>query len=80
MDALTSVVLLAVRQGAGIGELSSATIARRLTLEHALVRRACAELNARGFIDARPAGGASPALKVRPKSQDAATGEDAISD
>ncbi|WFF40707.1 hypothetical protein EVC62_03880 [Salinicola endophyticus] len=45
--------------------LSSAQLSRHLGIEHALVRRAAAELEAAGWIDTQARGGASPALWLR---------------
>ncbi|MFG6667745.1 MarR family transcriptional regulator [Halomonas sp. HNIBRBA4712] len=64
LDGLSALVLLALDEQNEAG-LSSARLARRLGIEHALVRRALAELEALGWVALSPAGGASPALRVR---------------
>ncbi|WP_110670478.1 MarR family transcriptional regulator [Salinicola halophilus] len=65
LDPLAGVVWLALRDvGDSPRGLTTAQLSRRLEVEHALVRRAAAELEALGWIDSRPAGGASPALRL----------------
>ena len=66
LDPLAVLVLLAVRQSDAAREsgVSTALMSRRLGIEHALIRRAAAELEAGGWVTATPAGGASPALRL----------------
>lgn len=71
LDPLAALVLVALRaldaQGGGGEEKTGTTTAllsRRLGIEHALIRRAAAELESGGWILTRPAGGASPALRL----------------
>ncbi|MCP1314187.1 MarR family transcriptional regulator [Halomonas sp. 707D7] len=63
LDALQALVLLAL-DGQGKDGLSSARLSRRFGVEHALIRRACTELEAQGWVHLAVAGGASPALRV----------------
>jgi hypothetical protein len=71
LDPLAALVLVALRaldaQGDGGEEKTGATsalLSRRLGIEHALIRRAAAELESGGWILTRPAGGASSALRL----------------
>ena len=65
LDTLAALVLLALRELPPAEKgMTSARLARRLDIEHALIRRACAELEDAGWISTQPAGGASPALRV----------------
>jgi len=66
LDPLAALVLLALREsdlprGRGV---STALLSRRLGFEHALIRRAAAELEAHGWVLIEPAGGTSPALRL----------------
>ncbi|WNL39188.1 MarR family transcriptional regulator [Halomonas sp. PAMB 3232] len=63
LDALQALVLLALDEQGKPG-ISSARLSRRLEIEHALIRRACAELDAQGWVRLTAAGGATPALRV----------------
>lgn len=63
LDALQALVLLAL-DGQGKDGLSSALLSRRLGVEHALIRRAMAQLETLGWVHLAVAGGASPALRV----------------
>lgn len=49
--------------------VSTAQLARRLGIEHALIRRAAAELDTREWVTTAPVGGASPALRLFPRSR-----------
>lgn len=66
LDPLAALVLLAVHQpdAARDSGVSTALVSRRLGIEHALIRRAAAELEAGGWVTATPVGGASPALRL----------------
>lgn len=65
LDTLAALVLLALRESPPAEKgISSALLARHLNIEHALIRRACAELEDAGWVSTQPAGGASPALRV----------------
>ncbi|WP_110707965.1 helix-turn-helix domain-containing protein [Salinicola sp. CR57] len=66
LDPLAALVLLAIRHSGAAGDsgVSTALVSRRLGLEHALVRRAAAELESDGWVTATPVGGASPALRL----------------
>jgi len=66
LDPLAALVLLAIRQSEAPGErgLTTAVMSRHLGIEHALIRRAAAELEAEGWVSAPPVGGASPALRL----------------
>jgi DNA-binding MarR family transcriptional regulator len=66
LEPVAALVLVALRQSDAPGDsgVSSALLARHLGLEHALIRRAAAELETDGWVAARPAGGASPALRL----------------
>ncbi|WP_144076844.1 hypothetical protein [Salinicola socius] len=66
LDPVAALVLLALRQSdaPGDGSVSTALMSRRLGLEHALIRRAAAELETGGWVSAQPVGGASPALRL----------------
>lgn len=65
LDTLAALVLLALREASPAGKgISSALLARRLAIEHALIRRACAALEDVGWVNTQPASGASPALRV----------------
>ncbi|MDH4574505.1 hypothetical protein [Salinicola acroporae] len=66
LDPLAALVLLAIRHSSVAGDsgVSTALVSRRLGLEHALVRRAAAELESDGWVTATPVGGASPALRL----------------
>lgn len=66
LDTLAALVLLALNgsPAATSKGLSSALLSRRLSIEHALIRRACAELEETGWVETQPAGGASSALRV----------------
>ncbi|WP_252108205.1 MULTISPECIES: MarR family transcriptional regulator [unclassified Halomonas] len=63
LDALQALVLLALDEQ-GEGGISSARLSRRLEIEHALIRRACAELEAQGWVRLTAAGKATPALRI----------------
>ncbi|MCB8889293.1 MarR family transcriptional regulator [Vreelandella malpeensis] len=63
LDALQALVLLAL-DDQGKDGLSSALLSRRLGIEHALIRRALAELEVQGWVHLTAGGGASPALRV----------------
>ncbi|KFF48045.1 hypothetical protein GY26_16625 [Gammaproteobacteria bacterium MFB021] len=60
-----ALVLLAALRDVNDPPLSSARLSRHLGIEHALVRRAAAELEAAGWIATQARGGASPALGLR---------------
>ncbi|MGP8289327.1 MarR family transcriptional regulator [Vreelandella zhanjiangensis] len=65
LDTLAALVLLALRESPPAEKgISSALLARHLNIEHALIRRACAELEDAGWVSTQPASGASPALRV----------------
>lgn len=65
LDTLVALVLLALRELPSTEKgVSSALLARRLDVEHALIRRACTTLEDAGWVSTQPAGGASPALRV----------------
>lgn len=66
LDPLAALVLVALRRSDASREsgVSSALLSRRLGIEHALIRRAATELESGGWILTRPAGGASPALRL----------------
>ena len=65
LDTLAALVLLALDASSPSDKgVSSALLARRLAIEHALIRRACATLEEAGWIHTQPAGGASSALRV----------------
>ncbi|WP_251977629.1 MarR family transcriptional regulator [Salinicola avicenniae] len=67
LEPLAALVLLAVRQfgeGRDARGVTTSLLSRKLGIEHALVRRAAADLEAAGFVAAVPAGGASPALRL----------------
>ncbi|MGQ7243304.1 MarR family transcriptional regulator [Salinicola sp. V024] len=66
LDPVAALVLVALRQSDAPSAtgVSSAVLSRHLGLEHALIRRAAAELEAGGWVTARPSGGASPALRL----------------
>ncbi|RUR35519.1 MarR family transcriptional regulator [Vreelandella populi] len=65
LDTLAALVLLALCElPPNEKGISSALLARRLDIEHALIRRACAELEEADWVSTQPAGGASPALRV----------------
>ncbi|WP_447530243.1 MarR family transcriptional regulator [Vreelandella sp. TE19] len=65
LDTLSALVLVALDRVAGEAALSTAQLARRLEIEHALIRRACAELETEGWVVIDPAAGPGPALRVR---------------
>ncbi len=65
LDMLTALVLVMVREAEpSEGGISTALLARRLGVEHALVRRAAAELDTGGWVTTMPVDGASPALRL----------------
>ncbi len=65
LDPLAGMVWIALRDwGTTARGLTTAQLSRRLEVEHALIRRAAADLEALGWIDSQPAGGASPALRL----------------
>jgi len=66
LDALAALVLLALRESDSPDEkgMTTASLSRHLGIEHALIRRAAAELEALGWIVTEPVGGASPALRL----------------
>lgn len=70
LDPLAALVLLAMRESVSVfGDdsprgLTTALLSRRLGIEHALIRRAAADLEALGWIRAEATGGASPALRL----------------
>lgn len=65
LDTLAALVLLALGELSPVEKgTSSALLARRLDIEHALIRRACAALEDAGWVNTQPAGGASSALRV----------------
>ncbi|WP_162619590.1 MarR family transcriptional regulator [Salinicola peritrichatus] len=64
LEPLAVLVLLAVRQSDSPNGVTTARLSRRLGIEHALIRRAAAELEALGWIVTEPVGGASPALRL----------------
>ncbi|WNL42531.1 helix-turn-helix domain-containing protein [Halomonas sp. PAMB 3264] len=63
LDALQALVLLALDEQGKLG-ISSARLSRRLEIEHALIRRALAELEAQGWVRLTSSGGPSPALRI----------------
>lgn len=65
LDTLAALVLLALNASPPSEKgVSSALLARRLDIEHALIRRACTTLEEAGWVHSQPAGGASSALRV----------------
>lgn len=65
LDTLAALVLLALGELSPVEKgTSSALLARRLDIEHALIRRACAALEDAGWVNTQPAGSSSPALRV----------------
>lgn len=66
LDPLAGLIVLALREFGWMGDegTTTALLSRRLGIEHALIRRACAELEAADWIATQPVGGASPALRV----------------
>ncbi len=65
LDPLAALVLLALASSPSSEKgVSSALLARRLEIEHALIRRACATLEDAGFLHIQPANGPSPVLRV----------------
>ncbi|PRY64965.1 MarR family protein [Vreelandella songnenensis] len=65
LDPLAALVLLALASSPSSEKgVSSALLARRLDIEHALILRACTTLEEAGWVSTQPAGGASPALRV----------------
>ncbi|WP_353981009.1 MarR family transcriptional regulator [Salinicola endophyticus] len=64
LDPLAALLLAALHDVAE-PSLSSARLSRHLGIEHALVRRAAAELEAAGWIATQARVGASPALGLR---------------
>ncbi|WP_110656574.1 MarR family transcriptional regulator [Salinicola halimionae] len=66
LEPVAALVLLALKESGPAREagISTALISRRLGLEHALIRRAAADLETGGWVSARPAGASSPALRL----------------
>lgn len=76
LDPLAALVLVAVREfewpegespnkGQKPQGITTALLSRKLDIEHALIRRAAAELEAGNWISTEPASAASPALRLR---------------
>lgn len=67
LDTLAALVLLALCESPAATSkgASSALLSRRLAIEHALIRRACATLEDAGWIETQPSQGVSPALRVQ---------------
>lgn len=67
LEPLAALVLLALRERGREVEtegMTTSQLSRRLDIEHALIRRAAAELEAGGWVTSHPVGGASPSLRL----------------